>query len=75
MVRKLNSQGRGAGRGGAGRGGSGRGRTYTKNNSKPIIKKMELCKELESHVFDFGTKTATNQMRITQEKIVQYVRA
>ena len=69
-----NTAGRGGGRGGAGRGGGGRGRTYT-NNNKPATKKVGLCKDLEANIFDFGTKTAADLMRTTQEKIVQYVGA
>ena len=77
MAGKTNNAGRGAGRGsaGGGRGGAGRGKNYSANTNRPTTKKVGLCKDLESNIFDFGTKTAADQMRITQEKIVQYVGA
>ena len=34
---------------------------------------MGLCKELEGHIFDYGGHGAANTMRVTQEKIQQYV--
>ncbi len=34
-----------------------------------------LCKELKGNVFNFGTTSAVDQMRILQEKIVQYIGA
>ncbi len=37
--------------------------------------KVGLCKELEGNVFDFGTTSAADQMRILQEKIAQYIGA
>jgi hypothetical protein len=63
------------GRGGhAGRGpGSGRGNAYTSSRVKTT--KVGLCKDLESNVFDFGTTSAADQMRILQEKIAQYIGA
>ena len=69
-----NTTDRGGGCGGAGRGSGGRGQTYT-NNNKPTTKKVGLCKDLEANIFDFGTKSAADLMRTTQEKIVQYVGA
>ena len=36
---------------------------------------VSLCKDLEGFVFDFRTTSVANQMRITQEKIVQYIGA
>ena len=33
-----------------------------------------LCKDLEGNIFDFGMKTAANQMCTNQKKIVQYIR-
>jgi hypothetical protein len=50
--------------------GHGRGMGYT---LKPKSTKVGLCKELESHIFDFGISNAANLMRTTQEKIAQYV--
>jgi hypothetical protein len=34
---------------------------------------MGLCKELEGHIFDYGRHGAGNTMRVTLEKIQQYV--
>ncbi len=73
----MNGQG-GRGRGGrggrAGRGpGGGRGNAYTGGRVKTT--KVGLCKDLEGNVFDFGTTSAANQMRITQEKIAQFIGA
>jgi len=56
------------GRGGAGR--AGRGQGYS---TKPKSTKVGLCKELEHHVFDYGGHSAADTMRVTQEKIQQYV--
>jgi hypothetical protein len=42
-------------------------------SSKPKTTKMGLCKELEGHIFDYGRHGATDTMRVTQEKIQQYV--
>ncbi len=73
----MSGQG-GRGRGGhggcAGRGpGGGRGNAYTGGRVKTT--KVGLCKDLEGNVFDFGTTSAAGQMRITQEKIAQYIGA
>lgn len=59
------------GRGGRsdGRGGGGRGRGHSYNNNTSNI---GLCKYLEHHIFDYGSKTSADLMRTTQEKIVQY---
>ena len=37
------------------------------------ISKSGLCKELDGNIFDYGSKTAADQMRTTQVKIAQYV--
>ena len=37
--------------------------------------KVGLCKELDGNIFDYGSKTAADQMRNLQVKIVQYVKA
>ncbi len=37
--------------------------------------KAGLCKDLEGNVFNFGTTSAAEQMRILQEKIAQYIGA
>ncbi len=71
------------GRGGRGCGGgrsghtarghdAGRGNTYV---GKGKLAKVGLCKDLEGNIFDFGTTSAADQMRITQEKIAQYIGA
>jgi len=56
------------GRGGAGR--SGRGAGYS-SASKTV--KYGLCKELEGHVFDYSGNGAADKMRVTMEKVQQYV--
>ncbi len=50
--------------------GRGSGTGYT---SKQKTAKVGLCKELESHIFDYGVVNAADLMRTTQEKISQYV--
>jgi hypothetical protein len=40
---------------------------------KPKSTKVGLCKEFESHIFDYGVSNASNLMRTMQEKIAQYV--
>ena len=42
-------------------------------SSKPKTTKMGLCKKLEGHIFDYGGHGAADTMRVTQEKIQQYV--
>ena len=56
------------GRGGAGR--SGRGAGYS-SASKTI--KYGLCKELKGHVFEYGGHGAADKMRVTMEKVQQFV--
>jgi hypothetical protein len=58
------------GRGGLGR--KGRGAGYS-NQGKTKSTKVGLCKELEGHIFDYGGHGAADTMRVTQEKILQYV--
>jgi hypothetical protein len=55
---------------GSGRGGRGRGHNYTGTTSTP---KKGLCTTLGSNVFDYGQKSSADQMRISWEKLVQYV--
>jgi hypothetical protein len=64
--------GRCGGRADRGPGGS-RGNAYTSGRVKTT--KVGLCKDLEGNVFDFGTTSAADQMRISQEKIAQYIGA
>jgi hypothetical protein len=63
--------GKNAGRDTAKGQGSGRGRGggYT---PKPKTLKVGLCKELESHIFDYGGSNAANLMRMMQEKIAHW---
>ena len=77
MAGRANSnQGHGVGRNsGAARGSSGCGQGYSNNYTKTQTKKIGLCKDLESNIFDYGNKTSADLMPTTQEKIVQYVRA
>jgi hypothetical protein len=51
--------------------GRGRGQHYT-GASKTL--KSGLCTTLGNNVFDYGHKAATDQMRTSWEKLVQYVR-
>jgi hypothetical protein len=37
------------------------------------VTKTGLCKDLEGHVFDYGSSNAANLLQTTQEKIAQYV--
>jgi hypothetical protein len=72
-----------SGRGGRGRGGrggrasrgtgGGRGNAYTGGRVKTTT--VGLCKDLKGNMFDFGTTSAADQMRIMQEKIAQYIGA
>jgi hypothetical protein len=68
--------GRGQGDGCSGRDGrsgpsrQGCGSGYS---SKPKTTKVGLCKELEGNIFDCGGHGAADTMRVTQEKIQQYV--
>jgi hypothetical protein len=58
----------------AGRGpGGGRGSAYTRGRVK--TRKVGLCKDLKENVFDFRTTSAADQMRISQDKISQYISA
>ncbi len=56
------------GRSSAGQKGHGSG-----YSAKPKTTKVGLCKDLESNVFHYGGYNATDTMRVTQEKIQQYV--
>ena len=64
---KTDSQ---TGHAGHGAGRANRGQGY---QTKPKALKVGLCKELEHHVFNYGGHTAANTMRVTQEKVQQYV--
>jgi hypothetical protein len=66
MAGRNNMAGCGAGHSGAGRGSGGCGQSYAAN--KISTKKVGLCKDLESNIFDYGTKTAANLMRTMQER-------
>jgi hypothetical protein len=62
----------GRGRGSANRGGRGRGRgqNYT---GFANASKRGLCTNIGTHVFDYGQKSAADQMRTSWENLVQYV--
>ncbi len=74
MARQNAGKGQGDGRAGhkgcSGAGQKGRRSGYS---AKPKTTKVGLCKELESNVFHYGGYNAANTMRVTQEKIQQYV--
>jgi hypothetical protein len=59
-------------RGGAGRvgGGGGIGQNYTVSAN---VAKRGICTNLGTNVFDYGQKSAADQMRTSWENIVQYV--
>ena len=54
-----------------GRGAGGCVQGYAEQSKKPT--RIGLYKDLEGNIFDYGAKTAADQMKVTQEKIVQYV--
>jgi hypothetical protein len=54
-----------------GRGGRGRGRVQNYTGSTNSTKKG-LCANLGTYVFDYGHKSAADQMRTSWEKLVQY---
>jgi hypothetical protein len=65
---RKNSYG-GRGSGGA---GSDRGRVQKYTGSANAAKRG-MCTNLGTHVFDYGQKSAADQMRTSWEKLVQYV--
>ena len=68
--------GKGQGNGRAGRDGRGGARNKGRRSgysTKPKTTKVGLYKELEGNVFDYEGFNAANTMRVTQEKIQQYV--
>jgi hypothetical protein len=74
MMSGRGGRGQGELGGRAGRGpGGGRGNAYTGGRVKTT--KVGLCKDLEGNVFDFGTTSTADQMRVLQEKIAQYIGA
>ncbi len=74
MARRNAGKGQGDGRAGrngcSGAGQKGHGSGYL---AKPKITKVGLCMELESNVFHYGGYNAADTIRVTQEKIQQYV--
>jgi hypothetical protein len=68
---RINGQG-GRGRGSANLGGSGRGRGQNYTGSDNAAKRC-MCTNLGTNVFDYGQKSAADQMRTSWEKLVQYV--
>ena len=73
-ARPDDGQGNTDGRGGCdGRGGARRAGHGHRYSTKPNLTKVGLCEELEHHVFNYGGHGAADTMRVTQEKIHQYV--
>jgi ribosomal protein L15 len=71
----MSGRGRSSGRGGRGNsshGGRGRGRGQNYAGAA-IALKRGLCTTLGTNVFDYGQKSAADQMRTSWEKLVQYV--
>jgi hypothetical protein len=62
----------GRGCGGANHGGRGRGRGQNYTGSANAAKRG-MCTNLGTHVFEYGQKSAADQMRTSWEKLVQYV--
>jgi hypothetical protein len=62
----------GRGRGSANRGGRGRERGHNYTGSVNAAKRG-LCTNLGTNVFEYGQKSAADQMRTSWEKLVQYV--
>jgi hypothetical protein len=70
MTGHYSGQGQGDGRGGRdGCGSPGRQGRRSGYSSKPKTTKMDLCKELEGHIFDYSRHGAADTMRVTQEKV------
>ena len=79
---KLNSfimsgrGGRGSGRGGRSGGHSGQNHGSSSNyTGASKSAKKGLCAALDGHIFDYGGKGATDQMRTSWEKLTQHVGA
>jgi hypothetical protein len=62
----------GRGRGGANHGGRGRGQGQNYTGSSNAAKRV-MCTNLGTNVFDYGQKSAADQMRSSRKKFVQYV--
>jgi hypothetical protein len=62
----------GRGHGGANRGRRGRVQGQNYNGSVNAAKRG-MCTNLGTNVFDYGQKSAADQMRTSWEKLVQYV--
>jgi hypothetical protein len=69
---RNNGRGGCGGCGGGGRGGCSRGQGQNYTVSANAAKKG-LCANLGTNVFDYGHKSAADQMRISWEKLAQYV--
>jgi hypothetical protein len=61
----------GRGRGGANNGGIGRGRGQNYTGSVNTAKRG-MCNNIGTNVFEYGQKSAADQMRTSWEKLVQY---
>jgi hypothetical protein len=68
----INTSRSGRGCGSASRGGRGRGRGQNYTGSANSAKRG-LCTNLGTNVFDYGQKSAADQIRTLWEKLVQYV--
>jgi hypothetical protein len=64
--------GRGRGRGGANHSGRGRGQGQNYTGSANAAKRS-MCTNIGTNVFDYGKKSAADQMRTSLGKLVQYV--
>ena len=72
MSGRGNRNGSRGGRGGRG-GGRGRGKGRGYSGSSGASKKQGLCAALGNYVFDYNNKGAADQMRVSWEKLYQYV--
>jgi hypothetical protein len=68
----INNGRSGRDHGSANRGGRGRGRGQNYTGSANA-EKRGMCTNLGTNVFDYGKKSAADQMRTSWEKLVQYV--
>ena len=73
QARYAGGQGKTDGRTGRDGRGSGRASCEQGYQTNPKATKVVLCKELERHKFDYGGHAAADTMRVTQEKVQQYV--
>jgi hypothetical protein len=72
MSRRGGRNGGRGGRGYSGRGRRGRGRGQNYSGAASALKKG-ICTTLGANVFDYGQKSAADQIRTSWEKLVQHV--